>query len=131
MQKMAENRQHAHDYLSRYRYLTERLKQDATELRQFEKIENERTRGVIQKLTDAVHRDVKNLMQTREEVLSVIDAVESESERQALLFRYINGFSIEKIMDNMYFSKRRVQQLLAGGLDTVSEMIQMAEQKTA
>lgn len=129
MRKLSDKRQKAHDFLSRYRYYADLIDTASRELRAFEKIRTERIQQFTDKLQRALEESTEKAMQSREEILNVIDKIENEQERQVLLFRYINNFTIRKMAEVMYYSERRIQQILADALDDVSDMIQTAERR--
>ena len=73
-----------------------------------------KTEEIIAKIVDLekeIDADVDRLISVRDNIKSVIEAVEDDRERLLLQYRYLDGWTFEKIAVEMNYSWRQIHRL--------------------
>ena len=73
-----------------------------------------KTEEIIAKIVDLekeIDADVDRLIAVRDNIKSVIEAVEDDRERLLLQYRYLDGWTFEKIAVEMNYSWRQIHRL--------------------
>ncbi len=81
-----------------------------------------KTESIIAKIVDLekeIEADVDRLIAVRDNIKSVIEVVEDDRERLLLQYRYLDGWTFEKIAVEMNYSWRHIHRLHSRALSNV------------
>lgn len=128
----------AKEYLGQYRSAMKEIERRREEIAQLEALAeyasprsdrggsgvSDRVGRLAAKLADeraALQREIEGLMELREEIKAVIGGVSDPTFRQLLMLRYINGFTFERIAEEMYYTYKWVFVLHGRALAAVEQ----------
>ena len=135
----------AKEYLSRYCSAKKEIECKREEIRQLEAMAEYSSPGMRRgsggsasdkvgrlaaKIADEkrlLEEQVAELMALREEIKAVIDRVENTTFRQLLTLRYINGYTFERVAEEMFYTYKWVYVLHGRALGEVDGVIYKSE----
>ena len=87
-----------------------------------------KTEGILAKIVDLekeIDADIDRLVAIRDGIKTIIEAVEDDRERLLLQYRYLDGWTFEKIAVEMNYSWRQIHRLHSRALSNL-QMSQMS-----
>lgn len=91
--------------------------------RSFENISEERIIRLIDYETE-IDRKIKTLLDTRLEILTAIDKLESSAEKILLTAYYVNGRTLEETAEDMGYCSRQIHRLHKNALKSIGDVIE-------
>ena len=84
---------------------------------------NNLTSEEIKKYTENLRCKIDELVSNKNDILNVIDKVSDPLLKQILFLKYVKGYSVEKIADEIYYSERNIWRLLNEAYDELEKII--------
>lgn len=84
---------------------------------------NNLTSEEIKKYTENLRCKIDELVSYKNDILNVIDKVSDPLLKQILFLKYVKGYSVEKIADEIYYSERNIWRLLNEAYDELEKII--------